>query len=92
MDRPIIIRFVCPNLDGFHVSEYTAYLLIPGWQLKTLHNHEYTHEVTPNPNAFIFIDEPTEAWETAINGMFHDADFIKSPHTCGSCKRKGIKG
>lgn len=94
--QPLVIRFVCPDKDSFHEGiEYTSYLLIPGYEFyrktKEHGGYEYTYWMKPNPEAFIFVDEPEESWETAINSMVVDAEFIKYPHVCSSCRKRGIK-
>lgn len=91
----LIIRFVCPNQDNFHGTiEYTAYLLVPGWEIQVKVNDQkldYSYRIVANPKSFILRDDPDEAWEASIVGAFPEADIIKYSFLCRECRAKGVK-
>ena len=96
--KPTVILFICPNQDNFHgKDEYTTYLLIPGFSLtrKSKPGEEgyqsvWSFRMSQDSESFILIDDPDEAWQTAVIGSLVDCDILKYPHVCIDCRRKGV--
>jgi hypothetical protein len=98
--QPLVILFICPNQDFLHGQgdEYTTYLLIPGHKLSRIQKMDedgytgtWSFRMSRDEEAFILIDDPSEAWQTAVIGSLTDCQVLKYPHVCMSCRRKGIR-